>query len=176
MGTESPSKWRQESQRFLELALSGYEIALTGLPSQFPVTREFWFGKITLPSESDAERLEREISDAFFLRLKGLVEAQLKRLPGCPKPNWKSVDDLLSIEVRREALTDCDREAVGDFCAIRNCIAHNDGRVDEAAARRLRNLRSGSNIWLTREQLRDWFRLCGRMVESVSEELEESRG
>lgn len=169
MRAKSIDDWERESQRMLELTLSSYEVALSGLPTKLPATLETWIGKVAFTSISDVERLEREMSDAFFLRLKGLMETQAKLVPGARKPNWQNAEKLLiSLQVQPEALPVDDREALSSFCALRNCIAHNDGRADSTAAKKLPQLKVGTDIWMTRDQLRNWFRLCGRMIDVVA--------
>jgi hypothetical protein len=166
--TDAIEMWRSESMRLLELAYCSYEIALRGIPTELPITLQVDSWQIQFDSPSDCDRVEREISDAFFLRLKGLMEAQLKRFPGSQKPNWKSAEALLtSLGTPPETLCEEDREMLGCFCAIRNCIAHSDGRVDDTTAKKLPNLAVGSDVWMTRVELRNWFRLCGRLISAV---------
>jgi hypothetical protein len=170
--SEEVAEWSRESHRLLEVALVAFEIALMPLKEQPPKQYTFWFGHVCFESDSDFERVEREVCDAFFLRLKGLVEAQAKRIPGAEKPNWKSADDLLhSVGVQPQVLSDEDRDALSNFCALRNCIAHNDGRVDDDLAKRIPDLCVGTDIWMNQEIVRDWFKLVGRMIEAIGEAL-----
>jgi hypothetical protein len=161
--------WHQESLRLLEIALSALEVALNGLPCQYPSSFEFWFGKVNFSSCFDTERVEREICDAFFLRLKSIVETQMKRFPlRTNNPNWKSWDKLLhSLGVNVNVMELTDRNELGKFCAIRNCIAHNDGRVDEELNMKIPDLKRGSDIWMTRDQIRNWFQLSGRIIQAI---------
>lgn len=172
MGSTSLTTWKQESLRLLELTRVGYEVALTGLPVTLPATFDSPCGKVKFTRPADTDRLEREISDAFFLRLKGLLEAQLKRLPCNSKPNWKSAGDLLrSLGVKKASLSSDEMEGLDKLCVLRNCIAHNDGRVDAEAAKRLPELTPGSDIWMSRCQMRNWFRLCERVIDVVHADL-----
>ncbi len=166
-GESAKHAWKKESYRLLDLAQVGFETSLQGLPSPNHLPASFEFGSVTVifNTENDIRRIEREISDAFFLRLKGLTEAQFKRYPVSTKPNWKNVESLLSsLGVPEVSLSAEDRIMLGRFCAIRNCIAHNDGRVDATCARLVPELEEGKDVWLERIHLRKWFDLIRRVV------------
>jgi len=165
------SDWVAQSFRLIELSLSAFESALLGLPSVYPAEQKHWFAAVRFDTKSDAERLEREICDAFFLRLKGLFEAQLKQLPGSSKPDWRSVNQLLqSLAIDSHRLSPEDQIALGQFCALRNCIAHNDGKVDAALNGKIQTLSVGTDIWFMRSQLRCWFSLVMRVAKCANAE------
>ena len=161
-------EWSSESSRLVELALSAFETALLRLPVSYPTVQQHWFAAVRFERESDSERLEREICAAFFLRLKGLFEAQVKRCPGSDTPNWQSAEKLLkSLRVDQGGLSDEDRVALDKFGALRNCVAHNDGRVDARLYQKEGSLKIGTDIWFMRSQLRLWFSLIMRVIKLV---------
>lgn len=157
--------WYEETFRLLTLVEAAFGVALRGVPASAPAEVELRHHgtRVSFESKDHLERIECEITDAFFIRLKSVFEAQIKRL--VPKPDWsKPIQSLGDALGRRVVLDPEDVERVGQMCALRNVISHNDGRVDERAKRR--GL-TGPDVWLTPEQWYEWLGLCLRVIEAV---------
>lgn len=163
------SEWCNKTMRLLDLCSSSFELSLLSLPVLSPCQLRLPNRTtLTFDNPDQVDRLEHEISDAFFLRLKGLIEAQLKRL--C-KPNWENGTKLIrSIQDsvgNLPSLSPEDLTLLGQFCEIRNVIAHCDGRVDEKATKHIPALQTGTDVWMNRETFRNWVGLCTRLINAI---------
>lgn len=164
-------QWCDETGRLLELTEAAFELAFCGLPPIVPSEVFLHMRRLRFENSQHRDRIEREIADAFFLRLKGLLEARLKALCKPEKPNWKSAECLLysigcATDVRPVLSAD-DQLRLGQFCALRNCIAHNDGIVDEVLHDKIPGFAVGTDVWMTQATASRWFELCRRLVEAI---------
>lgn len=169
-GSMTVTDWCNKTEYQMDLAEAAFELALRGLPPIVPSEVFLHMRSLRFDNTEHRARIEREMADAFFLRLKGLVEARIKSL--CPKkPNWKTADALLdSITLATTVLPDVhadDLLRLGQFCAIRNCIAHNDGIVDAALHNKIPELKEGTDVCMTKATLGNWFDLCKRLVAAI---------
>ena len=172
----SRSEWLSESKKKLKYVEEAFKIAVFPLIGETPRRVQIERGYVDIRSDDYSERCERELCDAFFLRLKGLTEARLMCVPGCGKPDWRSACRLLeSVGVSPEALLKKDKDRLDDLCALRNCIAHNDGRVDGVIAAKIPQLR-GPDVWMNRDCITTWCELIGRLFDAIGASSEDNAG
>lgn len=162
--------WHSETRRLIELCYASFRLSSSSLPTRLPLRVVLSNLTLTFDSPSHVERIEIEIANAFFLRLKGIIEFQLRSL-GVPNDAWMSGTTLLD-EIRCRTgggaleLEPEDVDRLGQFCSLRNIIAHHDGRVVGARAHRL-GVQNGTDVWQTTGTLDNWFALVFRLLDAI---------
>jgi hypothetical protein len=159
--------WKKESLVRLDSLMVAYYISLRGIPI---VGAKIELPMDTMPTlfpdEQRVYKAEMEISNAFFLQLKGLIESRLK--DSGFKANWKTLEEFIpSVGLRSEEIDDSDKRMLSQLCALRNCLAHKYGLVDEEAKKKIPELEIGRYIFMDRQVLKNWFIHSKRIFELV---------
>lgn len=159
--------WVERSMRYLDLTNSAFEVSFSGLPSALPVRREFGAFAVQFDSADHVSRIEREIADAFLVRLRGLYESRLKELGTC---DWRSGEATVRAVERaigaKLLLDPGDVERLGELPVLRNAIAHADGKVD-ATTRQKMPVLTEDDVWMDASCLRNWFALIRRLFRAI---------
>ena len=159
--------WKEESLVRLDSLMVAYYVSLCGLPTvgariKFPMHS----APIVLRVAEQVNQVEKEISNAFFLLLKGLIESRLKEAKF--KVNWKSAEYFVqSVCLSWSDMSDEDKRFLSQLCELRNCLAHNYGLVDAKTAEKIPELQIGRYIEMDRQVLKNWFIFSKRIFELV---------
>jgi hypothetical protein len=158
--------WREESRIRLESLMVAYYLALRGLPIVRARIKLPNLGLTSFPDNGAIDQARMEISNSFFLRLKGLIESRMKAT--IFEVNWKNEDVfLISIGLTSEMMNDTDRLMFSHLCALRNCLAHNYGLVDERTSIKIPELKVGRYIEIDSKALENWFIWTNRIFDLV---------
>lgn len=122
MDTRGILSWAKTTQRLLEICESSFEVSLLGLPFLTPCEIRLSGSILRFTDSSQIDGQETEIANAFFLRLKGLIEAQLKLLCEPGRPDWrdgaKLVESIQKSIQQTICITEDDRGRWGELCAM----------------------------------------------------------
>jgi hypothetical protein len=117
-----------------------------------------------VPGQVPKSQIEKEMSNAFFLLLKGLTESRLKASGF--DADWRDAEKFYrSIGLSDQPIEDSDKRMFSQFCTIRNCIAHNYGLVDEKAKKKMDELTLGQYIEIGHDALENWLKFSRHAFE-----------
>lgn len=156
--------WQAESKVRLDSLMVAYYLAMRGMP--------IVGAKIKLPHDKVAvvftakasiDQAKMEISNAFFLRLKGLVESRLKQWPNV-NIDWRDETSFLkSICLEADAFGEGEKRLFSQFCKLRNVLAHDYGWVDDKTKEKLPELKDVSHIAMDETTMKNWFIFADRV-------------
>jgi hypothetical protein len=160
--------WESESKVRLDSLMVAYYLALRGLPIvgakiKLPHAKR----AIVFPTTASISQVKKEISNAFYLRLKSLVESRLK-YGSVKKVKWEDEASFLkSLDLNPLVFNEDEKRLFSHFSKLRNALAHDYGFVDEYTKAKLPELKGVSYIEMDEEVMRNWFIFADRIFALV---------
>jgi hypothetical protein len=160
--------WEAESKARLDSLMVAYYLAIRGMPIvgakiKLPHDKK----AVVFPNKASIDQAKMEISNAFFLRLKGLVESQLKQWPNV-NIDWRDETSFLkSLCLEPDAFDKGEKRLFSQFCKLRNVLAHDYGRVNDKTKEKLTELKDVSHIAMDETTMKNWFIFADRVFRLV---------